>query len=176
MPGGGQESATNLSAYRYLQNTVDDMSGWGWFSLCGVGDFVKNWWTQKYCQIPSLKCLITNVTMMIPNIMPIYSKYLDREKTNINCHANWPCNLTMTPRTWTNLQLVGWKKEEESGSSNGPAKARPNWNVSYKQMPTNLDEQHHKEGTNICTQQWPRLIKLSIKCFSFANYCIIGHT
>lgn len=42
MPGGGQESATNLSAYRYLQTTVDDMSGWGWFSLCGVGDFVKN--------------------------------------------------------------------------------------------------------------------------------------
>lgn len=94
MPGGGQESATNLSAYRYLQNTVDDMSGWGWFSLCGVGDFVKNWWTQKYCQIPSLKCLITNVTMMIPNIMPIYSKYLDREKTNkqtvtLTGHAIW---------------------------------------------------------------------------------------
>lgn len=87
--------------------------------------------------------LTTNVTMMIPNIMPIYSKYLDREKTNINCHANWPCNLTMTPRTWTNLQLVGWKKEEDSSSSNGPAKAQPNWNVSYKQMPTNLDEQHH---------------------------------
>lgn len=36
MLGGGQESATNLSAYRYLQNTVDDMSGWGWFSLGGV--------------------------------------------------------------------------------------------------------------------------------------------
>lgn len=41
MPGGGQESATNLSAYRYLQ-TTNSMSGWGWFSLCGVGDFVKN--------------------------------------------------------------------------------------------------------------------------------------